>query len=737
VIPIKIVIKNFASHVRSILDFTKFDVALLVGVCSDNPDISNATGKSSIFYAIRWCLFGKSEFSTNEKVVRRKSSLCSVSFEFSIGDNIYKTLRRFNRKSSTTNILFCKKVGDKWDSNGLTCSTSTATNHKIVELIKMNDDTLVNSVYFRQNDISGFASANMSKRKGILKDILQIGIWDKFQVVAKDKEKKLCMRREIIDDRLKMIGDIEAVKKRNEDEISIMKANIDNKKKELSKLEEKLSTCIQSISRLEVLATSKDSISTLNKRLDVVSRKIKKVNSKCKQLQDNIKKNNSAIGNASKDCSILEEKLVELSKKVLLASCVDQTKAKSILNKIGDKETIVSKCSQEDIDQKIKEFERLSGILNNFKQDLYNLNVLSPNSECPTCLTKIDNPSIVSKQRTKRRELLEFKIKETKDAITQVSADIDYRRGIINDANRSLLGIERTELTISKRMAVHSESMHSNEILQIDLENLNEMLKTLEEEHRQVELTLHGAIQTELLLNGDTNSITLDQEIELRDSIINLVDNIKREILELSIRHGNLIGQMSEVECKVSEKMTLLLQREELSSDIEVYSNLTKSFGRNGIQSIIVENITEDLRGYTNSILKHICTIPISVDFATQRYTSSGSWKEQFDIKIHIDNDVLDFNDLSGGEQVRVSIALRLALSNVLMKRVGCNVKFLLLDEVDQALDKSGIDALAETIRLLSTELKILVITHNETMKGKFDNIITIRKDERGSVLNQ
>jgi DNA repair exonuclease SbcCD ATPase subunit len=55
-IPIKLVMENFASHQHSVLDFTKFNSALIIGAKNDNPDVSNATGKTTIFRAIFWAL---------------------------------------------------------------------------------------------------------------------------------------------------------------------------------------------------------------------------------------------------------------------------------------------------------------------------------------------------------------------------------------------------------------------------------------------------------------------------------------------------------------------------------------------------------------------------------------------------------------------------------------------------------------------------------------------------------
>lgn len=127
----------------------------------------------------------------------------------------------------------------------------------------------------------------------------------------------------------------------------------------------------------------------------------------------------------------------------------------------------------------------------------------------------------------------------------------------------------------------------------------------------------------------------------------------------------------------------------------------------------------------------------MSLDFVTQHQTGSGSWTETFDIRVAMDGDQADFEDLSGGEQVRVSIALRLALSRLLMRRVGSTVRFLLLDEVDQALDRQGMQSLAATINALSQEFKILVITHNDSMKDRFDHLIVVQKGPHGSIVEQ
>jgi exonuclease SbcC len=222
-----------------------------------------------------------------------------------------------------------------------------------------------------------------------------------------------------------------------------------------------------------------------------------------------------------------------------------------------------------------------------------------------------------------------------------------------------------------------------------------------------------------------------------KDELEREINNSKDGLVKTSVECGNVKGYLEELDKKASEKQVLMEEKDKISLYCDVYKKLSRAFGKDGIQAIIMENITEDLRNYVNSILQTICNEQMTVNFITQRQTTTGNWKEDFDIQIITKESVLDFEDLSGGEQVRIAIAMRLALSQLLMNRVGTNIKFLLLDEVDQALDRQGIDVLADTIATLSKEFKILMITHNELMKEKIEHIITVQKEAGNSILKQ
>lgn len=686
---------------------------------------------SAVFDGMRWALTNKSRFSTKDKVVKRGKPLCKVTFEFMIDNEQYRIVRKLNKRSNLTDVGFFRKVGNKWEDDGLTCDTPTMTNRKIMEVIRMSDDTFVNSVYFKQNDISGFASATTSKRKEILKEVLQIGIWDEFQQVAKSSVKQFEDQRANLEERLKIIGDVTTQKKENQAKIKKLEEQMGASKADLEKMEEELDAQKQVIGGLETIVAQKGgfNLSDLKEEKKSLSARANEIKEKRKELTAQVKANNKILENEKYE--ELEEQLLNISERILKTSRIGGKKAREVFTKYSDDKPPVCQYSQADLDRKKEQLEIHRNTLNGLKQDLSNLKSVRPGKECPTCLSQIKNPKDIARRRRERKKSLLSQIEEAEAFVNDLTTSVKREQNAIDRAKEALVELERTELALSRKKSKVSDAARRNEVIQIELKNLRAAWDKLREEYDKVKAILDN-------VKGDKNiHAELDRAKVKHNGLLEGFEKARSEFLELSVQHGMLKGYGEELERRDSERSVISGQLSKVSREVDIYKKLVKAFGKDGIQAIIMENITEDLRKYANSVLKQICSDPMTIDFVTQKQTGSGSWKEQFDIRISVGSSELDFDDLSGGEQVRISIALRLALSQLLMRRVGSNVKFLLLDEVDQALDRHGIDALASAILNLSKNLKILVITHNEGMKEKFENIITIQKGASGSVLKQ
>jgi exonuclease SbcC len=83
---------------------------------------------------------------------------------------------------------------------------------------------------------------------------------------------------------------------------------------------------------------------------------------------------------------------------------------------------------------------------------------------------------------------------------------------------------------------------------------------------------------------------------------------------------------------------------------------------------------------------------------------------------------------LSGGEQTRVALAVRLALSQVLSEMVGMKFDLILCDE-PEFLDADGVHQFIQSIHRLSDQFsQILVVSHIPELQQAFPNAIVVRK---------
>ena len=143
-IPKHLRIKNFLSHDASEIDFSKFDVALILGTYDGEPDQSNGSGKSAIFESIAWALFGKSRHKKKNGVVKWDKRACEVEFEFWLDDDLYRVKRARDKTVDDSDVGFEHWVGTKFQD--ISCDTNTATDKKIVKTINVSYDVFVNSV---------------------------------------------------------------------------------------------------------------------------------------------------------------------------------------------------------------------------------------------------------------------------------------------------------------------------------------------------------------------------------------------------------------------------------------------------------------------------------------------------------------------------------------------------------------------------------------------------------------
>lgn len=717
-IPLYLLLENFMSHARSELDFTQFDMALIVGMENDDPDSSNGIGKTALFDAIRWALYGKCRFRVKKRVIKRGKVACSVTFVFQLQNETYKIVRKMSQRAASSEVSLLVKDGTNW--RDLSCDTATATGEKIEELIRLGHDTFVNSQYFKQNEIMQFVSATASQKKDILKESLVIEIWDKYQEKAKDVARRLGARIAALDERIKSFGDLDR-------DIAVNAAAMDGLKARIEKAQGKIADGVRELesARAEAAEFAEVGSETAATRIKAIVARGAAIKARKQAIVGELADYSQLVDKAQENQETLEKRLVEFAHQVLVVSAhPERAKAEAIFRRLAPARKLPSFavfCDK--LVQDKAAFAEHRRKADDAALQLKQLLALEPGKKCPTCLSVFDDPDKVVQQRKKRVKFLENAKRDAEAMADDLLRAIARQEKVVAKANSAALQLGHVEFSLSQTEGQRSQLVAWHEALEKELRNLAAEWKSLREE------------KAGLQEDGDEEAVeTSRRRIAALESGL---ETTRKELMAMSVEYGNLQGHAEDLECRLSERKTLLAQKPALSKEVDIHNQLVKAFGKGGVPAIIMENVTDDLRNYANEVLKRISDKPMSIDFITQKKTEAGSWSETFDIAVTIDDETNEFEDLSGGEQVRVAIAVRLALSSVLMRRMGSSIRFLLLDEVDEALDRRGVQTLADTLHALSKEFKILVITHNDAMKERFDHIITVHKGPAGSFLRQ
>ena len=180
-----------------------------------------------------------------------------------------------------------------------------------------------------------------------------------------------------------------------------------------------------------------------------------------------------------------------------------------------------------------------------------------------------------------------------------------------------------------------------------------------------------------------------------------------------------------EAELKVQEQ-----QRQHAVAERQLYDDLARMFGKNGIQAIMIENAIPELEEEANRILSRVSDNAMHVTLETQRDTRSGGVAETLDIKISDDLGTRNYELFSGGEAFRINFALRIALSRMLARRAGARLRTLVIDEGFGTQDTQGLERLVEVIKAIQDDFaKIIIITHLRELKNAFETHIEVTKD--------
>lgn len=161
---------------------------------------------------------------------------------------------------------------------------------------------------------------------------------------------------------------------------------------------------------------------------------------------------------------------------------------------------------------------------------------------------------------------------------------------------------------------------------------------------------------------------------------------------------------------------------------VELLADAVKVFGPAGVRAHVLDTVTPYLNDRTREYLGALADGNIHATWATLAKTAKGDLKEKFNIEVTNDKGAESFAGLSGGEKRKVRLATAMALQDMVAGRARKPIDIFIADEVDHALDESGLERLMGVLERKARERgTVLVISHN-SLSDWIDNVITVTK---------
>lgn len=560
---------------------------------------------------------------------------------------------------------------------------------------------------FRET-FGGLATATASDRKKILKNALNVSIYAKLEDLAKKKAVEINKAIIKTETELSSLSHIEDSEIENNENIISLTSSLETKNLIINELKSKLNK------NKEELLECQGIIKTLEGNISSARQSILNINSKISETT--LKKQEYS----NKHSGLLKEA------KVLVAQ-IDSNKSRF---------EELSKLDFNKIELNSKEIELLNESLITNNSNLQRLMIGA--EECKVPLPK-DNfckhcrQELLEEDRAKHQLEIDSRLKEINKEILEIKSNITE----INNKLKEYKS-ENSILESSKREFGILESKISND---------KDLLGDKKSHHKELTQLIASISEDLVKLNEELNNNTalldkdaLDKIVEYKKQLSNLIqeegillDNLKNKEKD----HLQSVGLLAVCEEKKNKyirlkdkKKELALELSKLNADYKIHELVIESFSGTGIPNVIIQNVLGGLQIEANELLQQLKP-GLQLSFIVEKtIKKSGEQEDTLDIKYTINGRDRDYSQLSGAMKLAVKFSLKLGLSFLIQKITQSKLEFLLLDEVDQALDRSSSDAFIDIIKYFHNDLTIMAITHNDRLKDKFNNMIVVEQDK-------
>ena len=317
---------------------------------------------------------------------------------------------------------------------------------------------------------------------------------------------------------------------------------------------------------------------------------------------------------------------------------------------------------------------------------------------------------------------VKLKVSEITETVNKLSESVDRQEQIKQQMTHLQTYVEQ-----EKELPVYEERK----------QHVLERIESMEKERER--LTDRKFILSSQLTGMDTMIEKMKETFsaDMVEETDRQIRSNKETLGELQIQKGVLLERLENIDTMRGEISTLNNGIAVAAGRADCYEALKQAFSQDGVPHQIIRNIIPHITDTTNNILGQMTGGTMGVEFVMERTVKGRDGdKATLDVLINeYGKTTLPYASKSGGEKVKASLAVILALSEIKATAAGIQLGMLFIDEppfLDDEGAQAYVDAL-ETIRDRYSDVKIMAITHDDAMKARFGQAVTVIKTDDGS----
>lgn len=636
----------------------------------------NASGKSSLFDALAFCIFDKTSRTTSSKNIlnnQKDNFYCKFNFEIDGVDYFIERTAKWTRKGTnlTVNVNFWKE--DAGITTSLNGEQRRDTNKNIERYLGKFEDFVLTALSLQGNNAL-FIDKSQSERKEILSQFIGVDIFDKLYTLAaeENRENATLIKKFKSDDFTTKLADIQTQLKEDKTEYKLLEIQHNGLKDEEDKLNKQIIKLNEKIVKLN--ADSGVSIDELKKRLETLQNKLEEIKSTKTSIQQKITQ---------------REEL-----QVTLEEIIDGFDEEELEDKMG-----ALKIVRRDFNESKHELEKLDIKINSLKDKQSHLESHKYNPNCEICM---DNSKSILESKKEVEEQLSNILEEWGDVIrTNELAEEKINEYSLYESDwNNLLEAKEKEDKVDREISQLHNQLSGQETEEVRVEGqITQQQQLIDEYYKNEEqIKKNKEIRDEITIVR--NNLT-----EVKDNIT----SVHKEILKYNGKISALQNQKETIESRIKEVKDL----EEHSKLFEYYLN---SLNKDGVSYELIEKALPMIEGEVNNILAQI------VEFGMQLEMDG----KNINAYLVYGNQRWSLEMCSGMERFISGLAIRVALINV------CNLprpNFLVIDEGFGTLDSENLQSLFMLFTYLKTQFDfVMIISHIDSMRDVVDNLVEIKK---------